>query len=201
MSDPHLLRPDRRGLIAGSTAALILGAGPALGQGAPTAATKAGRVRGRLNDGINVFQGVPYGDTTAGRRFMPPQPPSGWSGVRDSLDFGHQSPQMGAERPTVYASWSNPRPAGEDCLVLNVYTPALRDGAKRPVMVWFHGGGFTSGSASSHYADGTRLAKRGDVVVVTVNHRLNAFGFSTWRASTPRWPTAATSAAWTWCWR
>jgi para-nitrobenzyl esterase len=97
--------------------------------------------------------------------------------VRDALDFGHNSPQLGAERPSVYASWANPRPPGEDCLVLNVYTPGLRDGKKRPVMVWFHGGGFTSGSASSHYADGTRLARRGDVVVVTVNHRLNAFGY------------------------
>ncbi len=166
---------DRRHLILGTAAALT--AAPAWAQDAPLAATRAGRVRGRTVDGVKVFQGVPYAASTAGRRFMPPQPPAAWSGVRDALDFGHQSPQLGAERPTVYASWANPRPPGEDCLVLNVYTPGLRDGARRPVMVWFHGGGFTSGSASSHYADGTRLAKRGDVVVVTVNHRLNAFGY------------------------
>jgi para-nitrobenzyl esterase len=178
MGREHLLRVGRRGLITGSAASLVLAAGPAFAQAAaPVATTKVGKVRGRVVDGISLFQGVPYGASTAGRRFMPPQPPQPWSGVRDALDFAHQSPQLGAERPSVYASWANPRPPGEDCLVLNVYTPGLRDGAKRPVMVWFHGGGFTSGSANSHYADGTRLAHRGDVVVVTVNHRLNAFGY------------------------
>jgi para-nitrobenzyl esterase len=176
MSGP-VMRFDRRGVVLGSGAALLLGVTPALAEASPLAATRAGKVRGRLVDGINVFQGVPYGASTAGRRFMPPLPAPAWSGVRDALDFGHQSPQLGAERPSVYASWANPRPPGEDCLVLNVYTPGLRDGGKRPVMVWFHGGGFTSGSASSRYADGTRLAHRGDVVVVTVNHRLNAFGY------------------------
>jgi para-nitrobenzyl esterase len=165
----------RRAVLAGTSASWL--AAPAFAQAAPVAATKAGRVRGAVVDGISAFKGVPYGASTAGRRFMPPRPPQPWTGVRDALDFGHNSPQLGAERPSVYASWANPRPPGEDCLVLNVYTPGLRDGKKRPVMVWFHGGGFTSGSASSHYADGTRLARRGDVVVVTVNHRLNAFGY------------------------
>jgi para-nitrobenzyl esterase len=168
---------DRRGLVTGAAGLAALAARPAWGQGAPVAATRAGQVRGRTVDGIKVFQGIPYGASTEGRRFQPPRPAQPWSGVRDALDFAHQSPQLGAERPSVYASWANPRPPGEDCLVLNVYTPGLADGAKRPVMVWFHGGGFTSGSANSHYADGTRLARRGDVVVVTVNHRLNAFGY------------------------
>ncbi len=165
----------RRGLLAG--AAALAAAPAALAQADPVLSTTAGKLRGKTENGIKVFKGVPYGDTTAGRRFMPPQPPKPWIGVRDALDFGHQSPQVGADRPIMYASWSNPRPEGEDCLVLNVYTPGVGDGKKRPVMVWFHGGGYTSGSASSHYADGVRLAKRGDVVVVTVNHRLNAFGF------------------------
>ena len=165
----------RRTVLAGTSALWM--AGPALAQGSPVAATRAGRVRGAVVDGINVFKGVPYGDSTAGRRFMPPRIARPWEGVRDALDFGNQSPQLGADRPSVYASWANPRAPSEDCLVLNVYTPGLRDAKKRPVMVWFHGGGFTSGSASSHYADGTRLARRGDVVVVTVNHRLNAFGY------------------------
>ena len=166
---------SRRGVIAG--AASLAAVGPALAQTGPIATTKAGQVRGARVDGINVFKGVRYGATTEGRRFMPPLPPEPWSGVRDALDFANHSPQLGADRPKVYDSWSNPRPESEDCLFLNVYTPGLRDGRKRPVMVWYHGGGYTSGSPSSHYADGVRLARRGDVVVVTVTHRLNAFGY------------------------
>lgn len=166
----------RRTLLAGAAGLML--APPALAQMSdPSGNTKYGRVRGYSVDGISAFKGIPYAATTAGTRFMPPVPPAPWADFRDAVDFGNQSPQMGADRPSVYASWSNPRPESEDCLVLNVYTPKMRDGKKRPVMVWFHGGGFTSGSASSHYADGTRLAKRGDVVVVTVNHRLNAFGY------------------------
>lgn len=172
---PSILR--RRTLLVGATSLLLAPATAALAQTAPIATTKAGQVRGKTTDGIHAFKGVRYGASTAGRRFMPPAAPTPWTGVADALDFGNQSPQLGADRPTVYASWANPRAESEDCLFLNVYTPGLRDGKKRPVMVWFHGGGFTSGSASSKYADGTRLAKRGDVVVVTVNHRLNAFGY------------------------
>jgi len=171
---------DRRSLLllgAASFGVVACGKGKDAAGEAPIAQTTAGQVKGAVTDGINSFKGVPYADTTAGRRFMPPQPAKPWEGVRDALDFAHQSPQMGDDRPKVYASWLNPRPAGEDCLVLNVFTPGLKDGKKRPVLVWLHGGGFSSGSASSHYADGTRLAKKGDVVVVTVNHRLNAFGY------------------------
>lgn len=173
----------RRAILLGG-GAVTLASVPALAQpgrtppsGAPLATTRAGQVYGVVVDGISAFKGVPYGATTAGRRFMPPNQPAAWVSARPALDFGNHAPQLGADRPSVYDSWSNPRPESEDCLVLNVYTPALRDGRKRPVMVWFHGGGYTSGSASSHYADGTRLAKRNDVVLVTVNHRLNAFGY------------------------
>lgn len=167
----------RRELLIGAGAAAAL-AGPALAQDAgPVARTRAGQVRGRTVEGIHAFKGVRYGASTEGRRFLPPRPPEPWSGVVEAADFGNQSPQLGAGRPSVYASWANPRAESEDCLFLNVYTPGLKDAKARPVMVWFHGGGFTSGSASSHYADGTRLALRGDVVVVTVNHRLNAFGY------------------------
>ncbi len=162
-------------LIAAPAFAQIFGAAP---KGAPTAATRAGPIYGATRDGVHAFRGVRYGATTAGRRFMPPLPPAPWTSPAPALEFGNSSPQLGAERPTVYASWANPRPESEDCLFLNVYTPGLRDGGKRPVMVWFHGGGYTSGSGSSKYMDGTRLCRRGDVVVVTVNHRLNAFGFT-----------------------
>jgi para-nitrobenzyl esterase len=144
---------------------------------APTAKTKAGQVRGAVSDGIYVFKGVRYGATTEGRRFMAPLPPKPWSGVVDALDYGNQSPQAKAGGTSFFKSWANPRAASEDLLFLNVWTPGLRDGKKRPVMVWFHGGGHVTGSGSSHAYDGTRLARKGDVVVVTVNHRLNAFGY------------------------
>jgi para-nitrobenzyl esterase len=144
---------------------------------APVAKTQAGQVRGALVDGVNVFKGVRYGATTEGRRFMPPQPAQPWQGVADALDFGNQAPQTRPSGISLFKSWSNPQPASEDLLFLNVWTQGLRDGKKRPVMVWFHGGGFSTGSGASHAYDGTRLAKKGDVVVVTVNHRLNAFGY------------------------
>jgi para-nitrobenzyl esterase len=167
--------------VIGRRAVLLTGAiaaaGPALAQAAPIARTKAGQVRGRMMGAIYAFQGVRYGASTVGHRFEPPRPPEPWTGVADATHFANMSPQLGADRPAMYASWTNVRPESEDCLFLNVYTPGLRDGKKRPVMVWLHGGGYTSGSSHSLYAVGDRLAHRGDVVVVTVNHRLNAFGY------------------------
>ena len=145
--------------------------------GEPIATTSAGKVRGTVIEGIQVFKGVRYGATTEGRRFLAPQPPAPWSEVIDAKDFGNQSPQVAGGAITLFKSWANPRELSEDLLFLNVWTPALRDDKPRPVMVWFHGGGFTTGSGASHAYDGARLAKKGDVVVVTVNHRLNAFGY------------------------
>ncbi len=149
------------------------------------APTTLGRVRGTRVEGINVFKGIPYGASTAGNnRFLPPIDPSKWSGVRDALEYGASAPQQepGA-RPRAsglsVASAGLPE-EGEDCLVLNVWTPAVDDGAKRPVMVWCHGGGFSAGSGSSPVTDGTHLARRGDVVVVSLNHRLNVLGFTYW---------------------
>ena len=173
---------NRRELIAAAGAGLIAApafaqvSGAAVPRGAPTATTRSGQIYGATRDGVHAFKGVRYGAPT--RRFIPPEPPAAWASPAAALDFGNSSPQMGAERPSVYASWANPKPESEDCRFLNVYTPGLRDGGRRPVMVWFHGGGYTSGSGSSNYMDGTRLCRRGDVVVVTVNHRLNAFGFT-----------------------
>ena len=140
--------------------------------------TDCGRLRGVRERGVCAFKGVPYGDDTSGaNRFRPPRAAKPWAGVRDALAYGATAVQM---RPPV-----NPERAadplaegqrvGEDCLVLNVWTPDTT--GRRPVMVWFHGGGFSVGSASSPLYDGTELARRGDVVVVSVNHRLGLLGF------------------------
>lgn len=169
---------DRRHLLAGATGLLLAPAGASVAQTSPEAATTAGRVHGAVVEGVNVFKGVRYGATTEGRRFMPPLPASPWAGVAPALDYAAQSPQLQAgDGGGLYRSWANPRPLSEDCLFLNVWTRGLRDRRKRPVMVWFHGGGFSTGSGGSRGYDGVRLCQRGDVVVVTVNHRLNAFGY------------------------
>ncbi len=139
--------------------------------------TRYGQVRGTLLDDISVFKGVRYGKNTAETRFKAPHPPAPWQGVADALEFGAQCPQIArAAGGGLFESWVNRTPDSEDCLFLNVWTPGLADDKKRPVMVWFHGGGFVSGSGASHGYDGTRLARRGDVVVITLNHRLNVFG-------------------------
>ncbi|MGE0621974.1 MAG: carboxylesterase/lipase family protein [Pseudomonadales bacterium] len=144
------------------------------------AATAAGKVRGMQVDGILRFRGIRYGGDTSLTRFAAPTTPDLWKDVADATEYGASCPQTPTGNPGgLFSSW-RPEPApplSEDCLFLNVWTPALADGGKRPVMVWFHGGGFTSGNGSSTAYEGTRLARRGDVVVVTVNHRLNVFGY------------------------
>jgi para-nitrobenzyl esterase len=144
------------------------------------ATTTAGKIRGAFQESIHSFKGIRYGADTAATRFAAPRAPEPWSDVRDALEYGNSSPQgVSGDGGGLFASWrpSPPLPMSEDCLFLNVWTPGLRDGKKRPVMVWLHGGGFVTGSGSSNAYEGTRLSQRGDVVVVTINHRLNAFGY------------------------
>jgi para-nitrobenzyl esterase len=157
----------RNSLLAGGGLAASRIVGATLVADSPIASTRHGKVRGYVDNAINVFKGIRYGADTSTRRFMPPLPPEPWPDVRDALAYGPASPQPG--RSTEKQS--------EDCLFLSVWTPALRDSRKRPVMFYIHGGAYNNGSGSSPLYDGVRLCRRGDVVVVTVNHRLNAFGY------------------------
>src|SRR3984885_6976546 len=145
--------------------------------------TVYGKVQGIQNTGIKEFKGIPHGAATGGRnRFMPPKKPVAWKGVRECLAHGQISPQALTDLRSDYGimiHWDcQPGGMGEDCLNLNIWTPGLKDGAKRPVLVSFHGGGFTTGSGNALGYDGAQLARFGDVVVVTVNHRLGALGYT-----------------------
>ena len=142
-----------------------------------TVTTSAGKIRGYVDKSVQVFKGVPYGASTAGAgRFMPPQKPQPWTGVRDAFEWGGRPPQIVGGEPEEMLP-SDPREAqSEDCLVLNIWTPKTGSG-RRPVMVWFHGGGFASGSGSYSIYSGQELARKHDVVAITVNHRLNIFGY------------------------
>ena len=149
---------------------------------AATVETTAGKIRGIRVQGIHAFKGVPYAASTAGaNRFMPPRKPQPWSGIRDATALGHRSPQLLSEFhgfvPPEVEPMDRNEPMGEDCLVLNVWTRGLRDGARRPVMVWLHGGGYTTGSGGFIIYDGTELARKHDVVAISLNHRLSALGY------------------------
>jgi para-nitrobenzyl esterase len=181
---------DRRTLLrySGMAAASLMlrGEGFGLGQDASvTATTNAGRVRGWVENGIPVFRGIPYGEDTKKTRFKAPLPVTAWSGVKECVEWSTRAPQMVGERTTaagetVRTGFHLPPDKGEqseDCLHVNVWTPGLRDGKKRPVLFYIHGGAYNNGTVNCDLYDGNRLCHRGDVVVVTVNHRLNAFGY------------------------
>jgi para-nitrobenzyl esterase len=145
--------------------------------------TSAGKVRGFVRNGIVTFKGIPYGATTAGEaRFLPPAQPTPWTQVRASMSYGPVCPQPVrsgwlSDRAAFLYDWDDGYPS-EDCLRLNVWTPAAQERGKRPVMVWLHGGGYEAGSSQELPSyDGENLSRRGDVVVVSINHRLNVFGY------------------------
>jgi para-nitrobenzyl esterase len=143
---------------------------------APEVETSYGRLRGAEAAGIRIFRGVRFAAPPRGRgRFLPPAPPEPWTGVRDATEVGPAAPQVALP----WFSWINGAglSPGEDCLSLSVWTPGL-DGARRPVMVWIHGGGFMVGSGSTPVYDGRDLARRGDLVVVNINYRLGALGYA-----------------------
>jgi len=145
---------------------------------APVAVTRSGAVRGTVEHGILTFKGIPYAAPTGGdNRFRPPRPAAVWERTRDATAFGPRCPQLPAPSTAAWSSWTEPTEASEDCLSINIWTPGLRDGKRRPVMVWLHGGVFSVGSGGTSVYDGTRLAARGDVVLVSLNHRLNVFGY------------------------
>ncbi len=194
MSRRELLR--RTGWTAGAAALMLpeMTGGhlfaAASGAADPIVETANGKVRGRSMAGIHSFLGLRYGASTEGRnRFMPPEKPQPWSGIQDAFFYGNSAPQSNPARRgsdlvrsdigrLIAGTDGPPPPESEDCLFLNVWTPGVNDNGKRPVMFWLHGGGFTTGSDSSALYIGANLARRGDVVVVGINHRLGALGFT-----------------------
>ena len=183
---------DRRGLLKSS----LLGCGAALAgalsrfplaaedaaSAGPVVETALGKVRGASAGGAYSFKGIHYGASTEGpMRFLPPTPPKPWTGVYHALQYGAMAPQnlsaaTGSDIRIAMGDIFGPGGTSEDCLVLNVWTPSVRRG-RRPVMVWLHGGGYTGGSDGAPTYDGTNLARKHDVVVVGINHRLNVFGY------------------------
>lgn len=144
--------------------------------------TRSGRLEGATFTGGVRFLGIPFAEPPVGRlRFRAPEPPTPWPGVRDAREYGPSAPQIGPVnrmiRGLIGATGSR---QSQDCLYLNVWTPKC-DGARRPVMVWIHGGAFILGSGSTSLYSGERLATRGDVVVVTINYRLGALGYLSWK--------------------
>lgn len=144
----------------------------------PVIRTTSGKLEGTREADLFVFRGVPYAEPPVGdRRWLPPQPKKRWKGIRSAKAFGAVAPQH-EQAPTEFARayLTVPGERSEDCLFLNVWTPGLDD-ARRPVMFWIHGGGYEYGSGGQPNYDGSSLAHRGDVVVVTVNFRLGALGY------------------------
>jgi len=166
MPRPDAVDQRRRRLLGAASLGMLAVTPLARSAASPVVRTSAGRVRGTIDGDVQIFRGIRYGADTAPRRFMPPVAPEPWRGVVDATVYGAASPQPGSE-----ANQS------EDCLFLNVTAPVAKAARPRPVIVYIHGGAYSSGSGSSPLYDGSTLCRRGDVVVVTVNHRLSLFGY------------------------
>lgn len=180
-----LLSGVKAGVVLSLSGSVLACASP-IPRGEPVVETAAGRVRGVRGHQGYAFRGIPYGETTAGaNRFQPPVKKKPWAGVRDAVRHGASAPQLTGAAVAEFAWYWPERPDGpghaaaaanEDCLSLAVYTPAINDGKKRPVLFWLHGGAFSAGAGTSAGFDGSFLAQSQDVVVVAINHRLNVFG-------------------------
>jgi para-nitrobenzyl esterase len=187
MTNEDKMRRGRRQFLKGSLAAsgaILVGQQMLVPQAAiavegPVAETAYGKIRGYADGPIKVFKGVPYGASTEGaNRWLPAKPPKAWSDVLETTQQGPMCPQRFGTPMKEETDMLQNGPYSEDCLNLNVYTPAVgRNSGKRPVMVWFHGGGFSAGSGGTTSYDGRNLCEKHDVVLVTVTHRLNIFGF------------------------
>jgi para-nitrobenzyl esterase len=149
-----------------------------------TVATPSGALEGSAGRGVRVFKGIPYArPPLSGLRFRAPEPVVPWTGVRSARSFGSAAPQVGPANRLIRQFIGVADVAqSQDCLYLNVWTPARKEGARLPVMLWIHGGAFLLGSGSTLIYDGTSLATEGDVVVVTINYRLGALGYLNWRS-------------------
>jgi para-nitrobenzyl esterase len=192
---------NRREMLARAAAVAAATVVPrsAWAEAVPAATTQAGKISGyAAGQGIHAFKGIPYGMDTAKTRFAAPKPAPAWHDVKPCTQWAPRAPQTAGARPEYESSKAREEaanrpgyhlppdeaPQSEDCLHLNVWTPSLREASnskeakkQRPVMFYIHGGAFANGTANAQLYDGTRLARRGDVVVVTVNHRLNSFGY------------------------
>jgi para-nitrobenzyl esterase len=148
----------------------------------PVANTTSGKIRGVVQENkVIAFRGIPYGAPTGGpNRFMPPVKPEAWTGIKETVEWGAEAPQGPHTEIPEVAATIPPQRISEDCLHLNVWTNGLGsqgDARKRPVMLWLHGGGFASGNGGYTMYDGANMARKHDTVNVTINHRLNSFGF------------------------
>ncbi len=176
-----MFQADRRRFLIGSLATgglVLMNARVGLAAG-PVAETAYGKIQGYEDGPIKVFKGVPYGAPTGGaNRWLPAKAPQAWTGVREATSPGDMCPQRFGAPMLEETALLQTGPMTEDCLHVNVFTPSVgANSGRRAVMVWFHGGGFAAGSGNATSYDARNLAEKHDVVLVTVTHRLNIFGF------------------------